>query len=110
MIEQTNRIPVGTIDPMILDIFPSDNFEYTFREDEGETEFVGKTTENGLELSWKGPISRTFIKRLHTWMRPQNITLISPAGMEELNWRDIGDGVLQIEVPELDYGKVEVRR
>jgi len=109
MMEQTNRIPTGKIDPLILDIHPSDTFEYTFREDEGETEFVGKTSEHGLELSWMGPILRTFIMRLHTWMQTQNITLTSSSGMKELDWRVIGDGVLQIELPKTDNGKLDLR-
>jgi len=110
MMAPANRIPHHKIDPLIVDIYPSEAFAYKFLEDEGITEIQGEKTEYGLEISWNGPIPRTYHIRIHTGWRPQEAWIITPAGDRELYWQEITGGVYQIEVPECDSARMEVRR
>jgi alpha-D-xyloside xylohydrolase len=110
MIEPANRIPLHYIDPLILDIYPSEAFAYRFLEDEGITEIHGDQTEYGLEISWEGPTPRAFVIRLHTGWLPQKVSIITPSGERELDWQEINEGVLQIEIPECESASLEIRR
>jgi alpha-D-xyloside xylohydrolase len=110
MMEPANRIPHKKIDPLIVDIYPSEAFSYKFLEDDGITEIQGEKTEYGLEISWDGPIPRAYHIRIHTGWRPQEAWIITPAGDSELDWQEITRGVYQIEVPECDSARMDVRR
>ena len=108
--EPANRIPLHIIDPLILDIYPSEVFAYRFLEDEGITEIHGCQTKYGLEISWEGPTLRAFVIRLHTGWQPQKLSIITPSGERELDWQEINEGVLQIEIPECESASLEIRR
>jgi alpha-D-xyloside xylohydrolase len=65
MMSQANRIPIGRIDPLIVDVYPSGTSRYLLSEDEGDTLFtLTKATEEYL-LQWEGPTSRRFVFRVH---------------------------------------------
>ena len=95
---------------MVLDIYPSDLLTYKFFEDEGTTDIQGEQTELGLEISWEGHAIRSFIIRLHTGWTPQSVAKITPSGTDKINWREINSAVFQIELPECDSGRLEIRR
>jgi alpha-D-xyloside xylohydrolase len=110
MMSPANRIPLDHIDPLILDIYPSDLFTYTFLEDEGSTNIQGEQNEHRLKISWEGFNLRSFILRLHTGWMPQSAAKITSSGAEKIAWQEIDPGVFQVEIPECDSSSLEIRR
>ena len=92
-VEPANRIPLGQINPLILDIFPSKEFSYSFLEDEGATEIHGEQTEDGLEISWQGSSLRMYIIRLHRGWKPQKAFITILSGAHELNLQKVNTDV-----------------
>jgi hypothetical protein len=85
-------------------------FNYRFLEDEGITGIHGFKTESGLEISWSGPILRSFIIRLNTGWTPKNVLQILPSRTNDLDWQEIKAGVFQIKVADCDSAKLEIKR
>jgi alpha-glucosidase (family GH31 glycosyl hydrolase) len=110
MMPPANRIPLDQIDPLILDIYPSDLFTYTFLEDEGSTNIQGEQNEHRLKISWEGSTLRSFILRSHTGWIPRSVVRITSSGAERITWQEIDPGVFQIEIPECDSSSLEIRR
>jgi alpha-D-xyloside xylohydrolase len=110
MMEPANRIPLDQINPLILDIYPSEAFTFSYLEDEGITEINGEQTKHGLTISWQGPTHRAFIVRLHTGWRPQKASKILPSREDQLDWQEIKPGVIQIEIPSCDSTRLEIMR
>ena len=59
--ESAERIPAGTIDPLVVSVYPSGNSQYTFREDEGTTEFQCLDEESELVFQWEGRVPRRMV-------------------------------------------------
>jgi alpha-glucosidase (family GH31 glycosyl hydrolase) len=59
--EAAERVPSGLIDPLILGIYPSANSSYTFREDEGTTEFRFSQENGELSFAWEGGPARRMV-------------------------------------------------
>jgi alpha-D-xyloside xylohydrolase len=55
------RIPRGTIQRLIVQVYPGADNVYTLYEDEGETTFT--STRNGSRVEWQGNVNRTVVVR-----------------------------------------------
>ncbi len=62
MIDPTNRIPAGRIDPLVLHLYPAEGnrpTESIFLEDEGQTRICMQRIGGRLKLEWSTPAPRT---------------------------------------------------
>jgi len=59
------RIPMGRIDPLILDIYPSVASSYSIRDEEGKTYIHVAGSAEGIIVQWNGPVKRRFTMRVH---------------------------------------------
>ncbi len=64
MMDAASRIPEGTIDPLIVDVYPAGESSYLFREDEGDTEFRCSERSGEVVVAWKGAIRRRIQVRI----------------------------------------------
>jgi len=111
MMEPANRIPVEQIDPLILDIYPSQKVFYQFLEDEGVTTIQSGLTETGLEIAWEGPVAREFILQCHSGWEPTRASCFLEAGAErEMRWKMIEGGVVQARTEMCNSATVRLGR
>lgn len=99
MMQPANRIPLDYIDPMILDIYPSSKFGYSFHEDEGVTRIEGVSKQAGLTMAWESPVSRSFILQWHLDWEPSRVSFATASGEEELPWEAGENGVIRVLIP-----------
>jgi alpha-D-xyloside xylohydrolase len=55
---RAQRVSVGPLDPLVLDVYPAHESEYLFREDAGTTRIRCTTEGSSLVLAWDGPVER----------------------------------------------------
>lgn len=70
MMETANRIPFGSVDPLILHIYPDTDgveSESVLFEDEGETHITLRKDGSRLKLHWNTSLQRTLSFRIHPW-------------------------------------------
>lgn len=68
MMVPANRIPSGSVDPLIVHIYPDAGgveSESVLFEDEGETHFTFCIEDSRLKLSWTTPLQRTLSFHIH---------------------------------------------
>jgi len=83
MMPLVNPIPLGRIDPLIVDIYPFGETVYKLRDDEGVTAFTCEEEEKGVVFGWDGSFTRSVTVRLQHNHRPFRVIEEEP-----------GDGVL----------------
>ena len=93
-----------------LDIFPSEEFAYRYREDEGVTEIHGGQTDSGLEISWVGPQLREFIIQLHSGWKPKSATITIASDVREVDWEVLKGEVIQIRTAACESATLQFRR
>ena len=104
MIPPTSRIPTGTIDSLILDIYPQPQMTYDLEEDEGITHFTGSADQNEIVIAWQSPLERTLTLRFNGISNAASVTLESNNQQQSINdWQMIDGNIL--EVPNLPSGK-----
>jgi alpha-D-xyloside xylohydrolase len=70
--ELVEHIPEGLINPLIVDVFPSENGTYTFYEDDAETKFICEQTQKMIHFEWRKLNPRKMIVRLLGVRKPKN--------------------------------------
>lgn len=108
MMQPANRIPLDYIDPVILDIYPSSKFGYSFHEDEGVTRIEGVTRRAGLTMAWEGPVSRSFILQWHLDWEPSRVSFATASGEEELPWEAGENGVIRVLIPACSAASLQI--
>lgn len=106
MMQPANRIPAGQIDPLIVNIYPSSESDYVFREDEGDTHFRWRMTSNGYLLEWSGPTARAWDFRIHRDPEALHVRSAEIVGTGKVTVADITDTVVQIQTGSVREGRV----
>jgi alpha-glucosidase (family GH31 glycosyl hydrolase) len=70
--ELVEHIPEGLINPLIVDVFPSENGTYTFYEDDAETKFNCEQTQKMIHFEWRKLNPRKMIVRFVGVRKPKN--------------------------------------
>ena len=107
MMAPDNRIPIGVIDPLILDTYPGSGSVYILNEDEGETRFALNENLRGYSLEWSGPLRRALLFRVHTPQGEPRVGLGTlPGGTGAATTRTVNERTTEIEIPRARDGAV----
>lgn len=93
------RIPTGLITPLILEVYPGADGDYTLYEDEGETTFSYREDAGGFRLTWNSAVERALVVHVHSFHR---VPEASQSGLRLLD-----DGSLEIEIPPARRGAID---
>jgi alpha-D-xyloside xylohydrolase len=104
------RIPAGLIDPLVVSVYPSRSSRYTFREDEGTTEFESIEEGDKLVFTWEGGPKRRLVVAFRS-PRCANIDEVQLDGQQvsasDIPWYPEGVKIL-CSLPESQAGMVRV--
>jgi alpha-D-xyloside xylohydrolase len=94
-------IPETLIDPLILEIYPARQMDYSFIEDEGTTQYRGALDAQTFTFGWRGGPPRARHLRIFGLGLVRSIHLQSEEGRRELveDWQLTSESVLDIRVP-----------
>jgi len=112
MMEKGNRIPGGTIDPLILDVYPHGVSQYLLNEDEGSTVITCQENSKGIEIDWNGKIERRMTILFRQQNPPTKVVSEETDGKPgvECQWKMDEDGSLRIQVEKTNSGRIRVER
>ncbi|MBL8157100.1 MAG: hypothetical protein JNM70_23205, partial [Anaerolineae bacterium] len=101
MMAEQARIPEGTVDPMIVEIYPGAEVRYAFREDEGVTEFSGGLDAQQFTFGWRGGPPRAYHLRIVGGRPVSRVMLDTPEGVRTPleHWQVTTDSTLEVYVP-----------
>ncbi len=98
-IADARRVPNGVISPLIVDVYPNGNGDYTLYEDEGETRFSYRENGQNFRFEWKGNIERELIVHFrpsgHSQPAPQKDVCV------------LEDGTLEVRITQAKQGAID---
>ena len=95
------RVPNGLISPLIVEVYPHGNGDYTLYEDEGETRFSYRENGQSFRFEWNSSVEREMILHFRQFGRSLNA--------EEDVIHLLSDGTLEVRIARGKQGAIDSR-
>jgi len=99
MMKKARRIPEGLIDPLEIELYPTESSSYVVREGAGRTEFRLKSEKNNCRFEWRGPFARTLVIRMRRGLKIKRVLFETGAGPKTRAWTASRSGAGQVTIP-----------
>lgn len=96
MMQEARRIPQGTVDPLILEVYPRGRSAYTVFEDEGETAVQCQEREGAVELTLQQAQPRPIVLHIHGVGAVSQISVQAAQPDARSEWKALEKGVYEI--------------
>ncbi len=108
--QAARRIPQGTIDPLVVEVYVDSQMAYRFYEDESVTEFRGQLSDERFSLRWTGGSVRAYKLHLIGLNNVKNVQVVNSDNSQSVssNWHVSSNGTLEIEIPSMRDGHLEL--
>lgn len=110
MMEAASRVPAGTVDPLILEIYPHAHISGRLYEDEGVTEFSGTADSRQITFGWRGSLARNLVLRFVGVKQAVRVVLEMDDGNQQVidTWRMVDSQALEIRGVSTANGRIAV--